>query len=193
MSRWLSAAVAAVLLIGAWFVARGTPDGEERLSDPFPVAATVGTPAEGRNLGVTVHSLTLADRVTTGGWFAEGTWLVVDLDAWAVRTESPAALTDVWIEVGEVTYTASERPGFYDHDASLRRAGLFLAGARAGTVAFELPATITEERGILHLAMSDGTADSVIDLPVDFGALAYEAEIELPSLAWADPADGAAP
>lgn len=187
MKRWLGAGAAIALLVGAWFVARATPDGEARLSDPFPVTAAVGSAVEGRNIGVRVNELTLADRITAGGWFAEGTWLVVDLDAWAVRTESPAALQMTTLVIGDTTYTASERPDFTVSGSTLRDAGLFLDHPRTGAVVFELPSTIGTAHGTLRLALFTDVADSVIELPVDFSSVAHADELALPEPDWATP------
>lgn len=185
MNRWVAAGVAAALLVGAWFVARVTPDGEELLADPFVVTATVGTPTEGRNLGVTVTGLTLADTVTIGKWQGDGMWLVVELDAWAVRTESPAALQSVEFVIGDRTYRASERPDATVTNATLSGAGLYLDHPRSGSVVFELPADVEDDRGTLRLSMFGDLPDSVIELPVDFGALDHVAALELPSVGWA--------
>lgn len=187
MTRWPAALAALALLVGAWFVARATPDVEARLAEQFPVAAEVGQKVEGRNIGITIDHLTLADRLRTDRWQAEGTWLVVDLDAWAVLTESPAALQSLTLQIGERTYTASERPDAATTNSTLRRAGLYVQHPRSGTVVFELPDDVGEARGILRLSLFDDPADSVIEVPIDFGALDHEAEIALPAVEWATP------
>jgi hypothetical protein len=181
----LTWATAVALLVAAWLVAAVTPDGEQRMADPFRVSAEIGTPAEGRNVGVTIRNLTLADRVTTGGWFAEGTWLVVELDAWAVHTELPASLG----------FAASERPGGYDTDASLYGTGLRVGFPQSGSLAFELPEDAATESGTLQLALGLTSSaidpepslqgDSVIELPVDLATLPHVAERALPPTEWA--------
>lgn len=187
MRGWTGAAVAVVMLVCAWFVSGATPDGERRLEDPFIVPAAVSTSVEGRNLGIEVTSLVLADRVSTGGWWAEGTFLIVELDAWAVRTESPAALSVANLVIGDDTYSASERPGDYDDDASLAGRGLFLEHPLAGAIVFELPADVATAHGTLRLALSGEVADSVIVVPVDFAGLEHRTEQALPDVAWANP------
>jgi hypothetical protein len=191
----LTWATAVALLVAAWLVAAVTPDGEQRMADPFRVSAEIGTPAEGRNVGVTIRNLTLADRVTTGGWFAEGTWLVVELDAWAVHTELPASLGVAYLVLGDRTFAASERPGGYDTDASLYGTGLRVGFPQSGSLAFELPEDAATESGTLQLALGLTSSaidpepslqgDSVIELPVDLATLPHVAERALPPTEWA--------
>lgn len=195
MSRPVAWLVALAMLVGAWFVAWATPDGEERISDPFRVAAEVGAPAAGDNLGVTVTALTLADRVTSGGWYATGTWLVVDLEAWVTRTESPGSLNAVFLVVGDRVFRASERPGAYDPEATLLRTGLHLDRSLSGSIAFELPEELPDEPATLQLAIGNNAishddvleADSVIELTVDLHALERIPELALPPTEWTIP------
>lgn len=184
MRGWVGAAVATAMLVGAWFVSGATPDGEKRLEDPFVVPASVGVPTEGRNIGIEVTSLVLADRVTTGGWFAEGTFLVVALDAWAVRTESPAALSVATLVIGDDTYSASERPGAYDRDSSLAGLGLFLEHPLSGSIVFEVPADAASAHGVLRLALTGDVADSVVEVPIDFAGVEHRREQALPDVDW---------
>jgi len=194
MSRSLARAVpwfvSGALLVAAWFVAGATPDGEERITEPFPVAAEIGTPAVGRNLGVTVTDARLADRVTFGGWYAEGTWLVLDLEAWVVHTESPGALSAATLTVGDRVFRASERAQGYDSSASLFSTGLSLAVPQSGSIAFELPADIAADAdaAVVRLAIeTEFLGDSVIELPVDISAVERVDELELAATEWITP------
>lgn len=186
LTGWL---IALALLAAAWFVAWTTPDGEARMTDPFPVAATVGDTAAGRNLGVTVHSATIADRVTLGGWYAEGTWLVVDLEAWARVTESPGALEPVTLVVGDRTFRVSERPGSYALGSALFAAPLHIDIPQSGSLAFELAeGTDAAHDATLRLAVGQNDiADSVIEVPLDLAALPHADEVALSEKAWVNP------
>lgn len=180
--------VGLALLVGAWFVAEATPDGEGRIADPFPVAASVGAPAEGRNLGVLITGATLADRVTFEGWHATGTWLVVELDAWTVYEELPGTLGSATLDLGERTLRASERPGAYDRTASLFAGGLHLGIPRSGALAFELPADAADAAAMLRLAIDPLlVGDSVIEIPLDLATLPHVAEMALPATEWTTP------
>lgn len=188
MTPRLAWPVGLALVVAAWFVAGATPDGEDRITDPFPVAAEIGARAEGRNLGVIVQEVTLADRVSSGGWHAEGTWLVIGLDAWTIQTESPGSLGAAFLVIGDRTFRASERPGNYSPEASLLRTGLHLDLPQSGSLAFEVPADVVDDHGTLQLALSEQLwADSVIEVQLDLAALAHVAELELPVTEWATP------
>lgn len=188
MRRRFAWPLGVALVVAAWFVSGATPDGEERITDPFPVAAEIGRTAEGRNLAVTVHEATLADRVTSGGWHAEGTWLVIELDAWTTRTEAPGSLGAAFLVAGDRTFRASERPGAYDPSASLLRAGLHLGVPQSGSLAFELPADAADGEATLRLGLSEQLAgDSVIEVAIDLAAVPHAAEVELPVTEWATP------
>lgn len=195
MSRLLAWLAAVGLLIGAWLVAWVTPDGTRGYQEPFAVAAVIGEPAVARNLAVTVHDLTLADTVSVGGWSADGTWLVITLDAWVVHDENQAQIREAFLVLGDRTFRASERPGEYSPTASLFRAGLNLDLPRTGSITFELPADAATEAGVLQLAFGNGATDeqsahallltdAVIELPVELSAVHRVEAIELPTTEW---------
>lgn len=202
MRRLVPWLVATALLVAAWGVAFVTPDGEQGYSAPHPVAAVIGEPAVGRNIAATIHGLTIADRVSSGPWSAEGTWLVVELDAWVVKRENEAMIGAAILTVGDRTFTASDRPGHYSSKATLYRHGLNLDLPQSGSIAFELPSDVLTDDGaadaMLQLAFggSNGAeqsvragiiADSVIELPVDLPALTREDSLELPPTTWTRP------
>ncbi|WEK12841.1 MAG: hypothetical protein P0Y48_10245 [Candidatus Microbacterium phytovorans] len=200
MSRWTAWLSAVALLAGAWLVAWITPDGDGGYREPFAVPATIGEPAVARNLGVTIRDLALADRVQSGGWGADGTWLVVTLDAWVVQNETEAQIREAFLTVGGRTFRASERPGNYSESASLFRTGLSLDLPRSGAIAFELPDDAvtgrSAETAMLQLAFGNGAVseqsahallltDAVIELPVNLDTIPRIDVMELPATEWA--------
>lgn len=185
------------MLVAAWFVSGATPDGEQRLTDPFPVTATPGQTIEADNLGVTVRDVRFADRVTSGGWYAEGRWLVVELDAWLVHRE-PASLRVAYLRIGDRSFLSSERVRAYDPDAELGGWSLHVDVPQSGSIAFELPDDILDDadatRATLQLALGVPLASlspaqnqhgaAVVELPLDLTSLHHETEIALPETEW---------
>lgn len=200
MSRVVTWTVALAMLVAAWFVAGATPDGEERIGDPFPVAAELGEPVVADTLAVTVQSVRLAERVEAGGWFADGTWLVVTLDASLVG-RAPMALRNVYLRVGERSFLASERVRGFDADAALDGRVLHVGIPQSGTLVVELPVDITADahasEAALQLAVGTAVQASspdqnhagaaVVELPVDLTALDRTDVIELPETTWTTP------
>lgn len=200
MKRVLSWTTALAMLVAAWFVSGATPDGEQRIDDPFPVTAREGQPTTSDNLGVLVHDVHLSDRISTGGWYSEGTWLVVSLDAWLVHRE-PASLKLGYLIVGDRAFLASERVANYDLDASLGGLGLHTGIPRTGTLVFELPGDIASDPDAADasLQLSLGTplpalsptqnqrGTAVVELDVDLTALPHETATTLPDTSWTTP------
>lgn len=200
MKRALTWVAALAMLVAAWVISGETPDGEQRIDDPFPVTARVGEAVTSDNLGVTVHDVRLTDRLSTGGWSADGTWLVVSLDAWLVRRE-PASLKLGYLVVGERTFLASERVATYDVDASLSGSGLHTGIPRTGTLVFELPADIASDPDAANasLQLSLGTplpalsprqnqrGAAVAEFAVDLTALPHDTTTALPDTSWTTP------
>ncbi|KAA9147882.1 hypothetical protein F6B41_14005 [Microbacterium lushaniae] len=181
MRRWLAWPMGAALLFAAWLVGQVTPpaDADEA---PFVVPAVRGEEAQGRNLTVTVTDVRLAERVSAGGWAAEGVWLVVDLEAAAAQEEDRASLHGATLAIGERTYRATERaPSFFQQP-------LHVGIPRAGSLAFELPPDVVDERAVLRLSGDWETRlDSLIELPVDLAALDPTGSAELTEIGWARP------
>ncbi len=147
---------------------------------PFVVDAALGERAEGRTLAVTVREVQLAERVSDAdGWQASGDWLVVDLDAEVLQTETASILSLVELDLGDRTVSASERP------ASLESTPLDLGLPRAGSLAFELPADATGTVTLRIGRAADERLDSVVELPVDLGALERAPHVELEESRWA--------
>ncbi len=200
MTRVVPWITAAAMLIAAWFVAGATPDGEQRLADPFPVAAELGVPVEADNLAVTVRDVRLADRVSTGGWFAEGLWLVVSLDAALVDRE-PDALRNAYLRVGDRSFLASERVRYFDAAAAIDGQGLHVGIPQTGSLVFEVPQGIIDRsdasEAVLQLALGTALGSlspdqnhqgiAVIELPVDLTTLPRAGEIELAETEWTTP------
>lgn len=198
MSRPRAWLLGLLLLVAAWFVAAATPDGEARITDPFPVAASPGTPAVGDNIAVTIHDVVVSDGVTSEtGWSATGTWLVVDLDAWAVKTETRGALGAAYLVLADRTLSASERPGARNNTTSLLKARLHVGVPQSGSIAFELPADVTTGTAVLQVAQNNGAGatdpslslegDSAIQLPLVLKDLDRVTARELRRTDWVTP------
>jgi hypothetical protein len=181
MKPWLVWTVGVALLAAAWAVVQITPD-DSIAEAPFAVEASVGREARGRSIAVTVTDVRLGDRAVAGGWQADGTWLVVDVEAAARATETGALLKGATLEIDGLTYRASERPN------SLFGASLSVDIARAGSLAFELPDELAGKTGVLRLSQSEETRlDSLIELPIDLASIDRETEVELLPTEWATP------
>jgi len=166
-------------VVAAWFVALATP-ADTVAWEPFPVEARTGEPAAGRNLTVTVHDAVRATSVFSGGWRAEGTWVVVDVAAEAVSSERGASLTSAQLIVDGRTYRATERA------ETMLDERLSIGIARRGSLGFELPADAAGT-AVLQLALNPDTrADSVIEYRIDLDALPVAAERELVDAQWAE-------
>ncbi|MCT1476810.1 DUF4352 domain-containing protein [Microbacterium sp. p3-SID336] len=178
---WL---LTAALLAAAWGVSKLTlPD--DAGTAPFPQVATVGEPAAVRNLTATVTDVRLAERITdTKGWSADGTWLVVDVEAATRVTQDLSTLRLAELAVGDRTFSATERGATFFQQA------LVTGVPRAGTLAFELPDDVTDERATLRLGVpgaggSEVLLDGVIELPIDLTELPVDAEVLLDENGWA--------
>ena len=192
---WL---VGVLLLVAAWFVAAATPDGEARMTDPFRVTASLGTPAAGDNLAVTIHEAVVSDGVTaSSGWQAAGTWVVVDLDAWAVRTESPGSIGVAYLVLADRTIAASERPLTLDRASTLLDSRLHVDVPQTGSLAFEVPADAVAGTAVLQIAQDNGAGagdpslslegDSVIELPLLLSDLPRVSDRALVRTDWVTP------
>lgn len=178
---WLATAA---LLVCAWGVSKATlPD--DAPNAPFPTVAQIGEQASTRNLVATVTDVRLADRVTdVKGWSAEGTWLVVDLEAATGVTQDLSTLSLAELTIGERTFSATDRgTTFVEHP-------LVTGVPRAGSLAFELPEDAVGDRATLRLGVPGAGGgeirrDAVIDLPLDLAALPVEAEVLLDENGWA--------
>lgn len=168
-------------MVAAWFVALVTPD-DDQAQAPFVTEVTIGERGIGRNIDVTVLDVRRADAVSVDDWSAEGNWLVVDLEAASVISETGILLSHAQLEIDEVRYRASDRPD------SLAGHPLTLGIPRIGSIAFELPADVDSGEAVLELAINGETRlDSVIVMPIDLGEVPHERETELLETGWANP------
>ncbi|WP_435747626.1 hypothetical protein [Microbacterium sp. PMB16] len=173
-----------VLLAGAWGVSKATLP-EDTAIEAFPIVAELDDPAVGRNLEVTITDIHATRRVTdVKGWSAEGTWLVVDLQASTVATQDGDLLGFAELTIGDRRFTATDR------GTTFYKQRLITGVPRAGSLAFELPADALTGTGILRLGLPMGQPrevllDDVIELRVDLDELPVEAEVTLDENGWA--------
>ncbi|WP_298867649.1 hypothetical protein [uncultured Microbacterium sp.] len=174
-------ALTAVLLAGAWVVnAVALPDSASEA--PFVSAATVGGTATAGNLTAKVIGVHAARSINDpSGWTAEGTWLVVELDAEAVDSQYGSMLSVAELTIGDRTFRATER------GQTMFRTGALVPGVmRHGALAFELPEDALKGTAALRLANASTVADNgVIELPIDLGGIPIEDDITLPETGWA--------
>lgn len=181
MRPWLAWTTGVGLLVAAWVVALITPP-EDAAEAPFVTAAAIGEQVSTRTLTATIRDVRVAERVSAGGWEAEGTWIVVDLDIAASLDEEASQLAGASLTVGDRTYRASERP------PSLFRASLNVGIPQSGSLAFELPPDATDDTAVLRLSEDDEIRlDALIELTVDLDSVDHVSETELLSTGWARP------
>ena len=179
MKPWLVWTTGIALVGAAWAVLLVTPD-DDAGTEPFTVSAVVGERAESRGFEAIVTDARRGARAEAGGWAADGTWVVVDLEIAAVGSENGAVLRTAQLVVDGVTYRASERP------ESLLDSDLAVGLARSGSLAFELPADAVSAPATLQLALADDTRlDDVVELPVDLPTLPSAPTVELLPNDWA--------
>ncbi|UPL10062.1 DUF4352 domain-containing protein [Microbacterium sufflavum] len=178
---WL---LTAALLAGAWVVSKVTlPD--DAATAAFPRTTQIGEEAAVRNLVVTVTDVRLADRVEDAdGWSADGTWLVVDLEAASAVTQDLSTLSLAQLTIGDRTFSATDR------GTTFAQQRLVTGVPRAGSLAFELPDDVTDDRATLRLGVAGAgigevLLDGVVDLPLDLADLPVEAAILLDENGWA--------
>lgn len=151
-------ALTLALLAAAWGLVKVTlPDAAAQA--PFETVAVIGEPAVTRNLEVTVTDVRAAHRVTDAdGWSADGTWLVIDLEASSRLTQNGALLGLSRLELGGREFTATERGDTFAAQQ------LVTGVPRAGSLAFELPSDALTGTATLQLGIPTG---AVIDVPLD--------------------------
>ena len=187
-TKLFTAAGLAVLLIATGVVAATTPS-EADWEQPFAVQAVIGEPSAGRNIAVTIHGATVANRVFDDRWNSTpgSIWVVVDASAAVVRTESSALIGRAALVVGDRRYAASTRPDAF----MLNGVALSIDVPTRGLLAFELPADALSDAGAksarLELAMSaDPRLDSMIVATIDLTAVPALAEVELSDAVWGE-------
>lgn len=181
MKPWLAWSTGIALLVAAWFVALVTPP-EDAAEAPFAVAATLGEEVSVRTLTATIRGVRVAEHVSAGGWEAEGTWIVVDLDVAATVDEENSRLRGATLTLGERTYRASERPD------SLFEADLRAGIPQSGSLAFEVPDSAADQTAVLRLSEdSEIRLDALIELSVDLRNVEHVTQTELLPTRWARP------
>jgi hypothetical protein len=181
MRPWAVWTIGAALVALAWGVVQITP-GEDAAVEPFVVPAAVGETAEARAFEVSVTDPRLGTRATDGSWSSEGTWLIVDVTVTARNDEQDALLLHAELTVDGVAYRASERP------TSIYQQRVAVGIPRSGSLAFELPADVADRTGSLTLGLSVETRlDSLVEVPIDLGALTREPQVELTRTGWTTP------
>ncbi|NYF17014.1 hypothetical protein HDC37_001842 [Microbacterium sp. AK009] len=179
MRRWLAWAIGLVLVVAAWGVIQITPT-QDDAETPFPLAAGIDQAATARGFAVAVTDVRLGARAVAGGWSADGTWLVVDLEAEATHEEDGTVLDRADLTIDGVTYRASERP------SSLFGSGLTPGIPRQGSVAFELPSDVVRRAATLELGLNeDARLDSAVTVSIDLAELELLDEVEVRETAWA--------
>ncbi|WP_146008103.1 DUF4352 domain-containing protein [Microbacterium aurantiacum] len=169
-----------VLLAGAWALVKITlPVGSAQ--EPFVTAAELGEEAFARNFAVTVTEVHAARTVIDSeGWSAEGTWLVVDLEAAAQVKQEGTSLRVATLTIGERTFSATDR------GATFYREGLVTGVPRSGSLAFEIPDDVLGEHATLRLgATGNPVLDGVIEMRIDLAALPVDSEVTLQENGWA--------
>jgi len=177
------------LLAGAWALNTvALPDGSSEAS--FATRTTIGEPAATRNLELTVTDVRAARTLTdpqgwsAGGEKAQGTWLVVDLDAAATQSQYAATLGFAELTIGERTFGATER------GETFFRQRLVTGVPRSGSLAFELPddvikGTALQGTATLRLSIpSDVRYDGIIEIPIPMEELPVEESIVLAETGW---------
>lgn len=164
---------------------------EDDWQAPIPVVGAVGERLEGRNIAATVTDARLADVVSSqNGWVGEteGVWLVVDASVEAVVDETVGArLATTSLRIGDDEFSASTRPGF----DSLADASLSVGIPLTGVLVFELPADLLDRQGVSEATLQLGAAtdvrlDSVVEVPLDLGAVDHPSTVTFDEPEWGD-------
>lgn len=184
-TRILPWVATAALVAGAWALHTITLDDDDALSDLVTTAA-VGAAHASDNLDLTVTDVRAGRSVVdASGWSTDGIWLVVDLDAAAVHTQTGASVNVAELVIGERTFTASERP------ASMLRAFPLVPGVpRSGSLAFELPndlLTDGELTGTATLRLGSTPLSSlrpVIEIALDLASIPLQSQVTVAEPGW---------
>lgn len=136
---------------------------------PFDVDAVMGQQATGRDISATVTGARIAPQIRTERLRAPtldalGTWVAIDSEAMATRTD---AVPRVELVVGPNTYVPTSRLGVLPLTGSLTP-GI----ATRSSWVFDVPAELVAQRGqrmSLRVWVGDGRMDSrlVVDIPLD--------------------------
>ncbi|MFD6699940.1 MULTISPECIES: hypothetical protein [unclassified Microbacterium] len=172
-------ALSAVLVVGAWGLTQ-VQQPDDAPYDRFVTSTTVGKRGEARNIAVTVTDIRAGHAVSDGDrWRADGTWLVVDLDAATVEDQLGAALRVANLRVGGRTYSATER------GETAKGMTLITGVPRHGSIAFELPEGSLHGTATLEFASTVWTStDGVVEVVVDLDDVAVQNDVVLDPMGW---------
>jgi hypothetical protein len=179
--RIVNGIVLVALLVAAGFVIHTTPSDADR-DAPIFVTGELGDSLVGRNIAATVTEVRLADVVSTERWSGEteGVWVVIDLSAEAVETET-AALLNVSLVIGDRTFSASTRPGL----DTIAGQALSVGIPSGGPVLFEVPDDAVTSDAKVRIAQSnDPRADSVLEVVISLGTLEIEPTLAADPTTW---------
>lgn len=183
----LSGIVLTAILATAWVVKQTAP-GEEQWQAGMPVTGAIGETLTGRNIEATVHEVRIAESVTAStGWTGPttGIWVVADISAAAVIDDIGTGLGTAELVIGDVIYSASERPD----DGTIAGKGMTTGVSLTGPIMFEIPAKLLDTADATGASLrfaqsSDSRLDSVIVVPVDLRALDIAESIETDEPVW---------
>lgn len=170
----------AILLAGAWGLNAITLDDDAAYSDIVTTGA-IGETVIADNLEVVVTDVHAARSIMdANGWAADGTWVVIDIDAAAVDSQDGAAIRLAELVIGDRMFTASERPV-----SALQAIPLVPGVPRSGSLAFELPPDALVGTATLRLGTTTiGALRPVAEIPIALDELAVEQQVQLDENGW---------
>ncbi|GAA2228289.1 hypothetical protein N1031_05445 [Herbiconiux moechotypicola] len=182
--------VLVVVLVVAGVVAHTAPT-DAGWQAAIPVSGQLGERVVGRNIAATVDEVRVAERVVaSNGWAGEttGVWVVVDATVESVVDDFGALLGTAQLRVGDVVYSASDRPDL----GTLAGDSLATGIPTSGPLMFEVPRAVLQSEEAAHATVqlainSDPRADSMIEVPIDLTALELQSSIETAEPGWANP------
>lgn len=184
VNRALAWVAGIALAAGAGIVTVFIP-ADDAGADLFLVRAEIGERAEGRNIAATVHDVRLAEEITADDWHAAGNWLVVDLSAEAVTSQTSGILSEATLLIGDRVFTAVERGPL---GVNLLDTQLIPGVARSGNLIFELPDDALASAGLLRLATGGGTwGDTILQVQIDLAEAERAGTVALAEVGWAAP------
>lgn len=178
-------ATAAILVAGAWTLTLLAP-ADDAGDEAFVTTMTIGQPAAGRNIAATVSTVRATDTITAAdGWTADGTWVVVDLSAEAMSSQSAGYLRGATLTIGDRTFSATERG---PDEMTLLGSQLVPGVPLSGSLMFEVPDDALDGTARLRLATSTSPwGDTILEMTIDLEALERVDEILVADVEWTNP------
>ncbi|HEV7948716.1 MAG TPA: hypothetical protein VGP24_03010 [Glaciihabitans sp.] len=187
-ARSLLSGVALTAILATAWVVKETAPGEEQWQAGMPVAGAIGDTLTGRNIEATVHEVRIAESVTAStGWAGPttGIWVVAEISVAAVVDDIGIGLGTAELAIGDVVYSASDRPADGTIIGESMTTGLALTGPIMFEISTELLDTADATHATLRFAQSsDSRLDSLIVVPVDLRALDIAKSIETDEPVW---------